>query len=213
MINLLLQGQVEVFIMIMIAVVISLSFHEFGHAWMANYFGDNTAKRMGRLTINPIAHIDPFGLLMIAFIGFGYGKPVPTDPRNFNSRKAFLWVNTAGPFINLVVAFVAINIQVLGAKGHIEMFSTPGPQVFFSYLAFINLIIMLFTLLPLGPLKGSQILCYFLPNNYAHRYATWNEKYGTMALFGLIILSIIGLPIFSSLMQFAQSISRFLIIF
>ena len=90
MISLLFDGRIDLFIMLLIAIVISLSFHEFGHAWTAKYFGDNTAERMGRLTLNPVAHIDPMGLLMVAMIGFGYAKPVPTVPRNFNSPKASL---------------------------------------------------------------------------------------------------------------------------
>lgn len=212
MINLLLQGQVEIFIMIMIAVVISLSFHEFGHAWTAKYFGDNTAERMGRLTINPIAHIDPMGLLMVAFIGFGYAKPVPTDPRNFNSHMASLWVSAAGPGMNLVLAFVAINLQVLGATGQIEILSSAGPQIFLSYMAFINLILMLFNLLPIGPLDGHYILPYFLSRDNAVKYLRWNEQYGTMLLMGLVLLSIVGVPIFSFLMRLAQNISRFLIV-
>ncbi|MCW8877786.1 MAG: site-2 protease family protein [Kangiellaceae bacterium] len=213
MINLLLQGQVEIFIMIMIAVVISLSFHEFGHAWTAKYFGDNTAERMGRLTINPIAHIDPMGLLMVAFIGFGYAKPVPTDPRNFNSHMASLWVSAAGPGMNLVLAFLAINLQVLGANGQIEILGGAGPQIFLSYMAFINLILMLFNLLPIGPLDGHYILPYFLSRDNAIKYLRWNEQYGTMLLMGLVLLSIVGVPIFSFLMRLAQNISRFLIVF
>ena len=85
MIQLLYQGQYVLFLLILVALVISLSFHEFGHAYVAKRFGDDTAERAGRLTINPLAHIDPMGLLMVVFVGFGYAKPVPTNPRNFTS--------------------------------------------------------------------------------------------------------------------------------
>jgi Zn-dependent protease len=91
MLNLLLGGQVALFTLIVIALVISLSFHEFGHAAMAKAFGDDTAERMGRLTINPMAHIDPMGLVMVVFVGFGWAKPVPTNPRKFTSPSASLW--------------------------------------------------------------------------------------------------------------------------
>src|SRR3990170_2499028 len=97
MINLLLNGQVALFFLIVIALVISLSFHEFGHAATAKLFGDDTAQRMGRLTLNPLAHVDALGLLMVVFVGFGWAKPVPTNPRNFNSRWADLFVSAAGP--------------------------------------------------------------------------------------------------------------------
>ncbi|MEC8961299.1 MAG: site-2 protease family protein, partial [Pseudomonadota bacterium] len=80
MIQLLYQGQWLLFCVILVALLISLSFHEFGHAWVAKRFGDDTAQRAGRLTLNPISHIDPMGLMMVVFVGFGYAKPVPTDP-------------------------------------------------------------------------------------------------------------------------------------
>ena len=109
MINLLSQGHWALFSMLLIAIVIALSFHEFGHAWTARCFGDDTAERAGRLTLNPIADIDPVGLLMVVLVGFGYARPVPTDPRKFTSRYADLLVSAAGPGMNLLLAVVAIN--------------------------------------------------------------------------------------------------------
>ena len=106
-------SQMALGLLIVLALVISLSFHEFGHAATAKLFGDDTAQRMGRLTLNPIAHIDPMGLAMVVFAGFGWAKPVPTDPRNFNSRWADLWVSAAGPGMNLALAFLAINFYSL----------------------------------------------------------------------------------------------------
>ena len=85
MIALLIDGQVLLFAVLLVTIIISLSFHEFGHAWSAKYYGDNTAESLGRLTLNPVSHIDPTGLLMIILVGFGWAKPVPTNPRNFNS--------------------------------------------------------------------------------------------------------------------------------
>ncbi|MCW8998914.1 MAG: site-2 protease family protein, partial [Kangiellaceae bacterium] len=137
----------------------------------------------------------------------------PTDPRNFNSHMASLWVSAAGPGMNLVLAFLAINLQVLGANGQIEILGGAGPQIFLSYMAFINLILMLFNLLPIGPLDGHYILPYFLSRDNAIKYLRWNEQYGTMLLMGLVLLSIVGVPIFSFLMRLAQNISRFLIVF
>ena len=88
MISLLSDGEWVLFGVILVALMISLSFHELGHAFTALRFGDDTARRAGRLTVNPVAHIDPLGLLMVVFVGFGYAKPVPTNPRLFNSRCA-----------------------------------------------------------------------------------------------------------------------------
>lgn len=213
MISLLIQGRYELFIMLLIAIVISLSFHEFGHAWVAKLFGDNTAQRMGRLTINPAAHIDPIGLLMVALIGFGYAKPVPTNPRNFNSPQASLWVSAAGPGMNLVLAFLCVNLQVAALKFNMQGLSTESFQFFLQYLAFINIILMLFNLIPIGPLDGHYILPYFLSKNQAYKYVQWNNQYGATILFGLVALSMLGIPIFSFLMAFAGNISRLLIIF
>ena len=116
MISLIHDGQWLLFAVILAALVISLSFHEFGHAFVALRFGDDTARRAGRLTVNPMAHIDPLGLLMVVFVGFGYAKPVPTNPRLFNSRYAELLVAAAGPAMNLVLAVVSVNAYLLALK-------------------------------------------------------------------------------------------------
>jgi Zn-dependent protease len=213
MLNIIMQGHYSVAIMLLIAIVISLTFHEFGHAWTAKYFGDNTAERMGRLTLNPAAHIDPMGLLMVALIGFGYAKPVPTDPRNFNSPSASFWVSAAGPLMNLILAIIFVNLWVAANIYQIEFLTGAGAQYFLQYMAFINLILMLFNLIPLGPLDGHYMLPYFLSRNNAYRYVQWNAQYGSIALFSLIALSIIGVPIFSFLMNMARTLSSWLIIF
>ena len=109
MISLIHEGQWLLFGVILVALMISLSFHEFGHAVTALRFGDDTARRAGRLTVNPVAHIDPLGLLMVVFVGFGYAKPVPTNPRLFKSRYAELWVAAAGPAMNLLLAVISVN--------------------------------------------------------------------------------------------------------
>lgn len=213
MISLLLQGQFALFALILIAIILSLSAHEYGHARMAKHFGDDTAERMGRLTLNPIAHIDVMGLIMVALIGFGYAKPVPTDPRNYRSHWASFWVAAAGPGMNLLLAFLCINLQVAGLAYGLDSLATPGPQVFLQYMAFINLLLMLFNLMPIGLLDGHYLVPYFLSRNNAARYLRWNYQYGNMVLFGLIGLSLLGVPIFSYLMNLAAAISRYLILF
>ena len=211
MITLLYQGHVLVFALILIALIISLSFHEFGHAYTAKLFGDDTAERAGRLTINPIAHIDPMGMLMVIFVGFGYAKPVPTDPRNFTSRWADLWVSAAGPGMNLLVAIVAINIFVLGYSLSWPYFSEVGTKTFFVYLAQINLLLMIFNLIPIGALDGHYILPYFLPRKLSQMYRYYNDRYGNYVLLSLLLVSVLGIPVFQNVFKLSQSLLPWII--
>jgi Zn-dependent protease len=190
--------------MILVALVMSLSFHEFGHAWVAKRFGDNTAERAGRLTINPLAHIDPMGLLMVIFVGFGYAKPVPTDPRCFTSRYAVLLVAVAGPGMNLLLAVITINLYALGLKFGWSFFQQPDLYFFFSYLALINLLLMVFNLLPIGALDGHYILPYFLPHRLALLYRHYNYKYGNWLLLLFVLLAVLGLPVFETILEVSQ---------
>jgi len=206
MIELLLQGQISLFITILIAIIISLTFHEFGHAATAKLYGDDTAQRAGRLTLNPMAHIDPTGLLMVAIIGFGYAKPVPTNPAKFNSLWASLFVSAAGPGMNLLIAIVAINFYSFGMQSGWAFMQTSGAQFFFVYLAQINLILMIFNLVPIGALDGHYILPYFLPKSAAQQYRHWNDLYGNRLLFGLVLLSLFGLPIFSYIWRLGETL-------
>ena len=212
MIELIYRGEIALFLLILIGLTISLSFHEYGHALLAKLFGDDTAQRAGRLTLNPLAHIDPMGLLMVVFVGFGYAKPVPTDPRNFRSHWADLWVSAAGPGMNLLLAFLAANIYVLGVTSGWSFFEGQGQQFFFVYLARINLLLMLFNLIPLGALDGHYILPYFLPREMAYRYRVFNAQYGNIALLGLVMLSIVGIPIFSFVWTLAGKLLPILVI-
>lgn len=213
MIHLLFGGQAALFFLIVIALVISLSFHEFGHAFTAKLFGDDTAQRMGRLTLNPLAHIDPMGLLMVVFVGFGWAKPVPTNPNNFTSRWADFFVSLAGPGMNLLLAFVAINAYSIGVQMGLDFLLTPGPRTFFFYLAVINLVLMLFNLIPLGALDGHYILPYFLSRRAAAVYRDFNDRYGNFALMGLVLLSFAGLPIFRIIFSVGRTMLPYLQVF
>lgn len=212
MINLLFQGEAALFFLIVISLVISLSFHEFGHAFVAKLCGDDTAQRMGRLTLNPLAHIDPMGLMMVVFVGFGWAKPVPTNPYNFRSRWAELLVSAAGPGMNLLLAFLTVNFYSFGVQSGMEFLHNPGPQMFIFYLASINMILMLFNLIPLGALDGHYILPYFLSPRAATVYREFNAQYGNMALMGLLLLSVVGLPVFSALFSFGRSLLPYLVV-
>lgn len=206
MLDLLLSGQVALFALILIAIVISLSFHEFGHAATARFFGDDTAQKAGRLTLNPAAHIDPLGLLMVALIGFGYAKPVPTNPAKFNSRWADMLVSAAGPGMNLLLAVVAVNFYGLGVANGWGIVQSDGAAVFFLYFALINLILLVFNLVPLGSLDGHYILPHFLPRGMAQSYRYWNARHGNQLLLGLIVLSVIVVPVFGVIWNVGQSL-------
>ena len=204
MITLLANGQIVTFVALLVTIIISLSFHEFGHAWSAKKFGDDTAERLGRLTLNPIPHIDPTGLLMIVLVGFGWAKPVPTDPRNFNSFWATFFIALAGPAANLLLAFLAINLFGLAVAYEITFLLSNGTITFFYWFTYINLLLMLFNLIPLGPLDGHYILPYFLPKKLSLLYRQVNQKFGGFAILGLVLLSYTGLPIFKYLRAAAE---------
>ncbi len=208
MITLLAEGRYELFVLLIAAIVMSLSFHEFGHAIVAKWNGDDTAQRAGRLTLNPLAHVDVFGLLMVVVVGFGYAKPVPTNPNNFQSRYSDLWVSAAGPFMNLVLAVICIN-----TLAYLLLSEEPvnqGVLLFLSILSSINLLLMVFNLMPIGPLDGHYILPYFLPERLASKYIELNHRFGTMVLLGLIVLAIMGLPIFTALFRFSNALMPYL---
>ena len=206
MIFLLQQGQFLLFGMLVVALVISLTFHEYGHAVVAKAFGDDTAERAGRLTLNPIAHIDLFGLLLVMMVGFGYAKPVPTNPRKFTSPSADLWVAAAGPLMNLLLAILVWNLYLsLRATGD-PLYLEQEVFLFFLLLAQVNLLLMAFNLIPIAPLDGHYILPYFLPERLRPKVNNFNRRVGPYALLSLVVLSIMGVPIFSWLSSFSRAL-------
>jgi len=209
MIQLLIQQQYVLFILIAFALIFSLTCHEYGHGKVASLIGDDTAKRAGRLTLNPIPHIDPVGLLMVLLIGIGYARPVPTDPRKFNTRWGILLVAAAGPGMNLLLAVVTVNLYLLGLKAGWPLFHYPASQVFFYYLPLINMLLMLFNLIPIGPLDGSYILPYLLPRETAVKYNQFNRRYGSYFLLALIALHFLGVPIFETIWKIGETLLRF----
>jgi len=211
MFQLLLQQQYSLFILIITALILSLTFHEYGHGIVAKFYGDDTAEKAGRLTLNPLVHIDPVGLLMVILIGFGYAKPVPTNPDKFNSRWATLMVAAAGPAMNLLLAIVVINFYQLGLQAGWSLVQGQGPYFFFTFLALINLLLMLFNLIPIGPLDGHYILPYFLPREIAIQYMRYNQRYGVYALLALIGLNFIGIPVFTTVWKIGESLLSFII--
>ena len=175
----------------------ALSFHEFAHAWMASKCGDNTAARMGRLTLNPMAHLDVMGSLMILFVGFGWAKPVPVDSRNLRDpRKDMMKVAAAGPLSNLLLAMLAgMAWRLLGGINF--LLDTNFPVLIF-YFTQINIALAVFNLIPVSPLDGSQIFSGYLMKTNPE-LALKIQSYGPQVLFGLILVNFGPLKIFPNI--------------
>lgn len=181
--------------------VTAFSVHEFAHAWVATYFGDDTPRMYGRLTLNPAAHLDLMGSVMLLVAGFGWAKPVPVNPYALRRRSeaALMWVSIAGPLSNLLMAVVAaIPFQV----GLVQFTSLRGdllptlPQFLFEFIL-INLFLMLFNLIPIFPLDGEKVLDFFLPPEQA-RVLENLRPYGPMILFAVVFVGpFLGLDIFA----------------
>jgi Zn-dependent protease len=174
--------------------LIVITVHEFSHALVADRLGDPTPRLAGRLTLNPIAHIDPIGFLMLIIVRFGWAKPVPINPYNFrNPRNGALLVSLAGPVSNFLFAWiVAVFYRTLPLDP-----SGLLSQIL-SYTIFINLALGVFNLIPIPPLDGSHVLEFFLP---PHRYQIMQqlEQYGFMLLIAIIFL---GQPILFAVIDF-----------
>ena len=155
-------------------VLIALTFHEFAHAWAANKLGDDTPRAQGRLNLNPLSHIDPMGFAFLIVAGFGWGKPVQINPRNFNGKyslsKAEAIVSAAGPIMNFILAFVFLIIYYLlfSVTNVLSGLSAQWQLIIYQlvlYTISINIGLGVFNLIPLPPLDGSKILMHFLPYN------------------------------------------------
>ncbi|MBN7771937.1 site-2 protease family protein [Clostridium aminobutyricum] len=176
------------------AIVIGLSFHEFGHAFAAYKLGDMTPKYQGRVTLNPLSHIDPFGFLCLMVAGFGWGVPVQVNPDNFKKpRRDELIVSVAGVAVNFLIALVSAGILALFFKFNytfIAMTYMGGiVQQIISYLILINLVLMIFNLLPIPPLDGFGIITeLFNLRNTSFYYQIYDK--GFLILMVLILLNV-----------------------
>ena len=172
---------VEVLVLLIPVLLFALVFHEFAHAWVAHKLGDPTARYSGRLTLNPMAHLDPFGSLMILFVGFGWAKPVPVDSRYLsNPRTDMMKIAFAGPAANLLLAFIAGTIIRTG------LFS--GSIVMMLYLfTQINIMLAVFNMIPIPPLDGSQIFSGIMSRKNPELIYKL-QMYGPQILLGLIMI-------------------------
>jgi Zn-dependent protease len=175
--------------------IVGLTLHEFSHALAATRLGDPTARAAGRLTLNPLAHLDLIGALMLLFIGFGWAKPVPVDPHNFRSpRRDMAIVAFAGPLSNLLLATViGFSLRALGLLSGDAAEVTVRVAV---YAVWINVILAVFNMIPLPPLDGSRIVRGVFPTEWQAGYSTL-ERFGPIILFGLMLLAnFTGISIF-----------------
>lgn len=180
----------QIIILLIPALVFSLSFHEFAHAWMAYRLGDSTAARMGRLTLNPISHLDPIGSIALMLMGFGWAKPVPVDVRYLrNPKEDMVKVAAAGPISNIILAIVAALVLRLLFSADIL---TNSIKTFFIIFMQINITLAVFNLLPISPLDGSQILTPFLEKQFGSDIVWKMQLYGPKILFFIILLSLVA---------------------
>ena len=184
-----------------------LSFHEFGHAWMAYKCGDDTARIMGRMTINPIVHIDPIGTVLIplvilllnpGFFIFGWAKPVPVNPNNYENRKRDdILISMAGPAMNVILAILLMAVYRLALELPIDVGA--GAIVHnLELVAFISMILCVFNLIPIPPLDGSHVM--------RHVVGMSEETYLKIAQYGFIIL-LIAINVFPQLFRFVGMVS------
>jgi Zn-dependent protease len=191
-----------------IILLICFPIHEFAHAWVADHFGDDTPRANGRLTLNPLAHLDPIGSLMMIVVGFGWAKPVPINPYVLNRRShaATMWVSLAGPMSNLLMAILASVPFRLGLVSTANIYQSAHsilPNItFFLYLfIFTNLWLMLFNLIPIFPLDGEKVLDYFLPASGARALENI-RPYGPMILLVIIfVLPLVGINVLGTIID------------
>jgi len=193
---------VRVALFSLMAFIVSVSVHEFGHAFVADRLGDRIPRLQGRLTLSPMAHVDLIGTIAVPLIGalsgfplIAWGKPVQTNPANYTKRLSMttghMLVAAAGPFMNLVLAvLVSVVIVILGKAG---LLSPVLMQMLIGYLVLLNIMLLFFNLIPLGPLDGAAVLEGLLPRSM-YRIVELNRKYGMLVLLVLFFAPQLGVP-------------------
>lgn len=166
-----------------VIILFSLTVHEYSHGRVAYFLGDNTAKRLGRLTFNPIKHLDFFGVLCFYFLGFGWAKPVPVDGRNFeNPQRDMMYVAAAGPASNLILALIfGFLVRVTPPEQNLFLFAM------LCYALYINVALAIFNLLPIFPLDGASVLKGLVSREMAVKLALF-DRYSGFVLLGIFLL-------------------------
>jgi len=179
------------------ALLIAFMGHELSHAAVALCFGDDTAKRAGRITLNPLRHIDPLGALLLILVRFGWAKPVPINPEKFRSKKAgIIAVSLAGPASNVVMAFfAALAVHVPRAFWQNPPMGADVAEVILGVLQefyLVNIMLAAFNLLPIPPLDGSKAVFSVLPDRIYYGYLMRYERYGMFVLIALSVTGVLG---------------------
>ena len=192
------------------SILIALSVHECAHAWAAYKLGDSTAKYLGRMSINPMRHLDPLGVLCMIFAGFGWARPVPVNSRNLkNPKRDMVLVSLAGPASNILLAFIGLLVlKIISAVGTPLLYPliTADPTSFefvalkmlLSFLMLfcqLNAGLAIFNLLPIPPLDGSHLLALILPSRIYFKYVQY-ERYISFALVLLLVFNVLDTPLF-----------------
>jgi len=200
----------------LLALIISLTFHEYSHAWMAVKFGDETPRWAGRLTLKPLNHLDPIVSLTLLLVGFGWAKPVPVNPYTLKRKHpaALMAVALSGPLSNFILAVVTAIplrfalVQPIGTTSSL----LPSLFEFLLYFMYINLGLMLFNLIPIPPLDGEEVLAFLLPAKAAMTYEKL-RPYGSFILLGFILIGqFSGFNIINQILQpIMTGIAKFLL--
>jgi Zn-dependent protease len=199
----LLRDDPQLFFAFVIAVIVGITFHEFSHAAVATLQGDQTARSQGRLTLNPISHLDPLGTIALVLAGFGWGRPVPFSPANLRSRRwGAALVGLAGPAANFLLALASVIALRLLYASALGSFQVDFRVRLLEMLVLLNVVLGVFNLLPIPPLDGSRLLSIFLPPS-RQNIVYFLDQYGIFLLLGVLILAP-GLltPVFRGITRF-----------
>jgi Zn-dependent protease len=186
---LLLRDEPQVFVAFVIAVIVAITFHEFSHAAVATMQGDQTARSQGRLTLNPISHLDPLGSIALVLAGFGWGRPVPFSPTQLRNRRfGAALVGLAGPAANFLLAIAAVIALRIIYPSAVTAFDVDFSVILLDMLVTLNVVLGVFNLLPIPPLDGSRLLSILLPPS-RQNIVYFLDQYGIFLLLGILILA------------------------
>ncbi|MBT9177013.1 MAG: hypothetical protein DDT20_01342 [Firmicutes bacterium] len=174
------------------SLLLAITVHEFSHAWVSHRLGDPTPRYNQRVTLNPLAHIDPLGLITLLVFGFGWGRAVEIDPSYYrNQRQGVLWVSLAGPISNIVTAFLLMFVFVAMLSMNNLQEDSFGARLLSTGFS-INVVLAVFNMLPIPPLDGSKVLASLLPRKYAYSFQSLAQQWGFLILIGLMATGLIG---------------------